>query len=211
LSDRLWTYFWGRLPDHSFFHFAHFRKEGKEWGHISLNGEFLEGEFPLIIKIPHKKYKFETPLLSLELEAVTPSIQHEDSPTHKHYSTPVLMGEGVDAWMEIEYLTYSQKDWEWLALHLGDISIMAYKREKDSFAKFILGNKVIESSFELTAHVLYLTKLGMCFYLEPVYSEIIFHPKNGRPYSETPFNVIFRTKKIGYGMRERTYKEKEVV
>jgi len=202
----MWTYFWGRLPDHSFFHFAQFRKEGREWSHLSLNGEFIEGDYPLIIKEPFKKYAFETPLFSAELEVVGPSIHHEDTPDHEHYSAPILNG-----WMDVEYLTYSQKDWEWISFNLDELSIMVYKREKNPFAKFIWGDKVIETPFELSTHVLYLTKLGMCFYLEPVRPEIIFHPKEGRPYSETPFNVIFRTKKIGYGVRERTYKDKEEV
>jgi hypothetical protein len=86
---------------------------------------------------------------------------------------------------------------------------MIYKRERNPFAKLIVEDKAILSPFIVEGEQVTLTNLGLTYDLKPFNPEIIFHPTNGRPYSEQPFEVIFKGKKIGYGMRERTYKDKQ--
>jgi len=204
-----WIYFWGRLSTGEFFHFARFNNESKRYSHLSLNGKFYEGDWVA------GKHFFKTPHLQVGAEPISSHIPHFTQSSYYYYSIPFLEGVAqikgkslkVSLWFDFESNSeQTLSDWEWISLKLGEkIGVIIYKRERNSFAKFIIEDKSILSPFIVEGEQVTLTNLGLTYDLNPFNPEIIFHPTNGRPYSEQPFEVIFKGKKIGYGMRERTY------
>lgn len=208
-----WLYFWGRLSNGKFFHFAHFKKGEREYSHLSYDGRFFEDDQN---NWKSGKYYIETPILSLQMYPNSIHICHFERPKYYYYSLPYLSGSGraekekviVEAWLEYESgYDLSPANWTWVAIKLdSNMACIVYAREQNSFAKIIYQDKAVESLFDFDQNMLYLSNIGVAYYLQPIETEIIFHPKNGRAYSEQPLNILFRDKVIGYGMREQTYK-----
>jgi len=207
-----WKYLWGRLSDGRFFHYVEFRK-GDEWfRHYSLDGKFYEDEISNL-----SGFGFKTPQFDLQLVPQCEPIVH-NTKTRNYYSIPHLTGTSryndnvAEAWYDQEWdftAPHAGSDWEWFSLKLNcGMSIVAYNREEDKYCDFNMGDKTVQSEFlyDYPKHF-YINALGSYLTLEPFDREVIFRPKHGRPYSETPFKIIAKGAIIGIGVRERTYKE----
>jgi hypothetical protein len=209
-----WIYFWGRLSTGEFFHFARFNNESKRYSHLSLDGIFYEGDWVA------GKHFFTTPQFKLGAEPFSNHIMHYASSSYYYYSIPFLSGVAqidgkkmtADLWFDFESTIETEiGDWEWISLKLSNqMAILIYKRERNAFAKLILGDKVVSSSFLIEGDEISLCDLGLTYRMEVLKPEIIFYPTNGRPYSEQPFEVSFKGRRIGFGMRERTYNHKQM-
>ena len=212
---REWIYFWGRLVDGRFFHFARFRHDKKTYSHLSLDGTFYEGDWIA------GKHFFTTPHLKLGAEPFSNHVMHYASSSYYYYSIPFLSGVAqlvphgkkvpADLWFDYESTGEDEiEDWEWVSFKLPNhMAVLIYKREKNAFAKLIIKDKVVSSSFEIEGDQISLCDLGITYKMEVLKPEIIFHPAYGRDYSEQPFQVTFKGRLVGYGMRERTYSAKK--
>ena len=100
-----WWYFWGKMSDDRFFHFASFRSEilkGIETRaiHYSLDGKFYEHIYDETFYFPYsgytyQRFTFETPQFGLILYPKTKPIIHNcTSKGRNYYSIPHLEGEG---------------------------------------------------------------------------------------------------------------------
>jgi hypothetical protein len=177
-------YVWG-INNGKFFHLAHFKKAGQSYAHGSYDGKFIEGQVKDEILIPHGE-----------------RIMIHNTKPIKYYSVP------GNPWYDHMWGSRLGDNWDWVSIILNrGIFIMASQRSNDRICDFMMDDKTIESEFTLEGNNLYIHELGVSLILEPLKKEIIFRPKYGRPYSETPFSVIAKEKEIGFGIRERTYKE----
>ncbi len=116
----------------------------------------------------------------------------------------------ADLWLEFESMEEPPSNWDWISLKLeNESAVIIYTRERNPFAKFIWKDRELLSSFKVEEDKIILLDLNFVYKIEPIREEVIFNPKHGRPYSEQPINVICQGKKVGFGMRERTYKKME--
>ncbi len=207
-----WLYFWGRLEDGRFFHFARFFSKGGKYSHLSLDDKFYEGDW-----IGGKLF-FLTPIMVMDAEPAFHHVMHFSSPSYFYYSIPFVKGiaqiEGkrvrADLWLEFESMEEPPSNWDWISLKLeNESAVIIYTRERNPFAKFIWKDRELLSSFKVEEDKIILLDLNFVYKIEPIREEVIFNPKHGRPYSEQPINVICQGKKVGFGMRERTYKKME--
>ncbi len=206
-----WKYLWGRLSDKRFFHYVEFRKDGNWFRHYSLDGQFWEDNISNL-----SGFGFKTPYFDLDLCPETKPVVHDTTPFY--YSISHLIGtsrysDGVaEAWYD-QYWDLNDchvgSNWEWFGIKLNcGISVMAYDRSGEKLCDITYNDKTFRSDFffDYPKHF-YICELGSYLTFEPMQQEVIFKPKYGRPYSETPVEVIAKGECIGYGMRERTYKE----
>lgn len=187
-----WFYIWGRRENGEFYHHAEFKLSKGVFTHHSEAGSF--GEIQTINPIVH-------------LERTNPIIIHRRKPGSFYYTIP------GNPWIDHEWGDgIVGGDWDWVGINMGcGMSIMAYnKGEEGRGCDVTLGNRTIESEFILDGKIFFIQETGQTFLLEPINGEYIFKPKIGRPYSETPVNVVSDGRIIGYGMRERTYKKGRV-
>jgi len=226
-----WIYFWGRLDNGKFFHFAEFlHKFGKyraNFRHWSYDGEFGEeiddhwGDRVSSTGFTIKGFSFNSPRLGLTFQPKCKPVIHNTILNKGYYSIPYLEGEGylypaekvkARAWFDHEWNdTIEGLDWEWVGLNLDcGMNIMAHRAADFKICDITLNGTTFESDFILDGRHFFLHATGMYLILNPLGDEKIFDPKLGVKYSEQPFEVISKGGVIGYGMRERTYKNKEI-
>ncbi len=225
-----WWYFWGKLSNGHYFHYANFRlkfgfksraihfsmhnKESKYWEEIGNDFGEMQSETGYF----KNRFHFSNNIMGMSCIPNVKPIVHKDG----YYSIPSLSGEGhvypnqpitSDVWFDHEFkgIMEALKNWEWVSIKLDcGICIMAHYQGKKEVCNLSWNNSNMKSKFILENKHFFINDLGMYLTLEPTVEEKIFYPKFGIPYSEVPFEVISKGGVIGYGMREKTYrKEKE--
>jgi predicted secreted hydrolase len=226
-----WWYFWGKISNGDFFHYANFRvgigklqSRAVHWSIHNSESNYFE-ELPDIFDCLKYRstYMAKGNLFSLQTKSfylsMTPNynpVVHHVLPHRNCYSIPSLSGEGQfypdveitsDVWMDHEFSEGRHfSNWDWVGVKLDcGLYIMAHDSSTDKSCSIMFGNKVLHSDFILDGKHLFLHPLSMYLILEPKVEEKIFDPKFGIKYSEQPFEVISKGGVIGYGMREKTY------
>jgi len=211
-----WIYFWGKVErKEDFFHLASFKNEGRNYIHFAFKGQFYEEEKGMTCL--WQRSSFSTSNARLKVLIRGEKVIHFPYFDYYYYSFPFLKGYlyyqdkkyPIDFWLDHEIIsTYPPKNWEWLGVKLKDEkALIVYSREKDSFAKIIHKSGAEGSKFDLSPNRLVMEDLGLEFEIQPVQPENIFHPTQGRPYSEQPIHLLYKGEMVGYGMRERTHLE----
>lgn len=225
-----WIYFFGRLENGKFFHYAEFlfgpNQVKRNMVHYSLDGEFFEEVDSFFEKrkcrggYAGKQFFFNTPKLGITFIPISKPIIHKTNPGRNYYSIPRLEGEGflypdkkikATGWFDHEFSEFQGlPNWEWLGINLRcGLDIMAFSSEGESLCDVTLDGTTFETDFIIDGHHLFLYEPGMYLTLNPIQDEKIFDPKVGIKYSEQPFEVISKGGVIGYGMREKTYHKKK--
>jgi hypothetical protein len=224
-----WWYFWGKLSNGNFFHYANFRaklggfiagamhfslhnKESKYWEEIGDDFGEMQSETGYL----KNRFHFSNKIMGMSCIPNVKPVVHKDG----YYSIPSLAGEGhiypdqvvtSDVWFDHEFKDIKKslfKDWEWVGVKLDcGICIMAYKGKEEDFCSVSWNKSNTESKFVLENKHFFVNDLGMYLTLEPIVEEKIFYPKFGIPYSEVPFNVVSKGSVIGTGMKEKTYRK----
>jgi hypothetical protein len=200
-----WWYFWGLFGE-SYFHHSLFKttlgNEQRLYLHSSLNGEFGEADedeiegYEYYTVYSRGRFIIKNSFLSLSLFPTSQPLIHSNSVRGKYYSLPSLVGttpsgQRVEAWFDHEYFNLPDRltkgmvgklSWDWTSIKYNNGSYMVRANGKYNIKKG-----------ELIGDV------------EEVAKEVIFKPKYGIPYSETPLVVSQEGSIIGHGMRERTY------
>jgi hypothetical protein len=182
-----WFYQWGRDNKNKFYHAVTFFKDGLEFSHWSYDGDFHEDD-------SRKLTSFILPKTKAVIHNKKEGIYHSfpGNPWYDHNVGSVV---GCD--------------WDWVGVLLDcGMSIMCCEKGKeDRLCDFTLGGVTKETEFIIENRHFYIYDLGAYLTLTPIKEEIIFHPKQGRPYSETPILVEAKGRRIGWAMRERTYRD----
>lgn len=226
-----WWYFWGRLNNGDFFHFATFRggkqsiqDRASHWSlhnHESHYFEAVESDLePLKYTAGHMSNNNTFYLESSKFGmTMTPNVKPIVHPwtLRNYYSIPSLTAEGhlyplcekvgSDVWMDHEFGSYrTLKPWDWVAIKLNcGMNLMASQSGDGKISMIELKGKSINSDFILDDRHLYFHDTTIHLTMKPLVEEKIFHPEFGMPYSEVPFEVIGKGEPIGYGIRERSY------
>ena len=224
-----WEYFWGKLENGDFFHFSEFfvrfGRSRTNFRHWSLNGKFGEevdkwdGENISMTGFFKDRFTFHSPDFGLTLFPKSKPIQHRIKDSN-YYSITNLEGDGyifpdkkisATGWFDHHWFEYDSKvkeEWNWLAVRLDcGVNITCGDFEGFSYCDIECGGNLINSSFVLDGKHLLIEELGMDLWMKPLKDELIFKPTLGFNYSEQPFDVFSKSKKIGFGMREKTYKK----
>jgi len=227
-----WLYWWGKLKDGKFFHFADFIWQigsfKSNWQHWSFDGEFGGSVTPLEEKgvsdsrYIYNRFNFHCPRMGFTFVDPPKPVVHRKFGGMNYYSIPRIKGKGFIyptkgeeiecvGWLDHEWGDGQKTEgWDWVSIMLDcGINITAFDYKIDRMCDLDYFGKIIESDFILENKHFYIHELGSYLTLEPIQDEIIFKPQLGINYSEQPFEVITKGKMIGFGMRERTYKEKE--
>ncbi len=204
-----WWYFWGLFLDRGverFYHYSLF-KSSIGWAqglrlYSSLDGVFAESDEWRIEKDEYScgfgsgSFTARCSQFSLSLLPLINPVIQDDKEEEVYYYIPHLKGiiklEGksfkTEAWFDHQYFNVRDaftrekylRRWDWVSVRFSNGSFnMAYTYNGQ--ASLISGKEVKEER------------------------EVIFTPKYGRKYSETPFFVFKDGLRIGVGMRERTY------
>ncbi len=206
-----WWYFWGLFFDKGvrrFYHYSLFKSAiGKAQAlrlYSSLDGTFAEEDEWRIEKNGYScwfgsgGFTARCSQFSLSLLPLVDPVVQDDREEEVYYFIPSLKGfielEGrkleTEAWFDHQYFnvrdTFTRRKylrrWDWRSVKFDDGRFnMSYTYEGQASLVEKEGEEVREEK------------------------EVIFIPKYGRKYSETPFLIFKNGLRIGVGMRERTY------
>lgn len=232
-----WLYFWGKLPNGFFFHFATFRlgfgnihsrathwslHNGKAEYFEELENDFGELKYNSTYVAKGNRFSINTKHFGLHMIPETKPVIHRKFPHSNYYSIPLMKAEGYfypdqktlsDVWMDHEFSEGGEfSNWDWIGMRLDcGIYIMVFDSETRKSCSVSINDEVIHPEFSLGKDSLSIGNIGISLILHPFEEEEIFHPKFGIPYSEVAINILVNGKSIGYGMRERTYKEEKII
>lgn len=224
-----WWYFWGRFNNGDFFHYATFRggkgslqHRTSHWSLHNSKSEYWEEIESDLVPLKYTSgYMANTNRFYLETKHFGLNMIPKDKPIQhiwerQYYSIPSLEAEGhlypdtkifCDVWIDHEWGKFrTLKPWNWITIKLDcGINIMICQTENDKLGMIQFGDKVILPEFCLRGNDLFINNLSMNLVLVPLVNEKIFYPTLGLPYSEIPIDVIGNSKKIGYGIMEKSY------
>jgi predicted secreted hydrolase len=231
-----WWFFFGRVGS-EFFHFAEFslkvgpiRERATHWSLHNKESRYFEelaDDFNYlkygVEYIPKgNSFSIDSKHFFLKMFPNSKPMIHEASPERNYYSIPSLMADGMlyagqeeiksDVWMDHEFTNFKKfSDWDWVGVKLDcGVYIMVHNSETDKRCSIQFNGMTDNPEFRLEGNELFVDSFGVHLHLDPIVEEKIWNPKFGIPYSEQPFEAISNGKKIGYGMREKTYKSERL-
>lgn len=227
-----WQYWWGKLSNETFFHFANFRFKFGGFRGRAVHSSLHDGETQYFEETCNdygemasssgflakgNRFHLSNKTMGLHMFPKSKPVIHDVGKIRNYYSIPSLEAEGylypdkkvtADVWMDHEFSDFdmSAHNWDWVAVKLDiGMNIVVYKAKEREFCSVMYGDKTGSSKFILDGKHLYIYGLASYFIMEPTVEEKIFHPKFGPPYSEQPFRVMGKGEFVGHGMREKTY------
>jgi predicted secreted hydrolase len=232
-SSTEWWYFWGRVDKKFFFTMANFRSGSRNmtnrathWSihdKESLYFEELADDFDQLRNTSYYIAKQNRLSLCCRNFDMTGSIiMHpiiHEGHVRNYYSIPSIYMEGTqkpgqkfitDVWMDHEWGSYrTLKEWDWISIKLFcGLNMLIANGEGQKASMIESNNKKLSAIADIDGENILSQGLGMKLTMKPIVEEKRFNPKL-KPsifYSEHPFIVESQGKEVGYGMRERIYK-----